>query len=666
MKQRNSRVSSVVLLCVSAGVACSGTDSSAPPGSTGGDLGFGSTGGSAGSASTGGNKAVGGSGTVTAGSGAGGGTAMTGGTSGTGGNSSTSGTTSTGGKAAGGMSATGATTSTGGAPPTGGSKAAGGTLATGGASITGGSNATGGVPATGGTPATGGSKATGGAPPTGGTPATGGSKATGGALATGGTKATGGAPATGGSTATCSGSGGTTGTSGPAVTATVSFGTNKYAMPSEGLGVCTAVYDNSMTRSTVAPALKAAGIQAIRYPGGSYADAFNWQTTTMNGGAYINTSDSFDNFMNDVVVPSGAKAIITANYGSNPTNNGGGDSAVAAAWVQYANVTKGWGIHYWEIGNEVGGNGYYVNEDWEYDLHFLDQTAANRVGQAALSPTAYGMNAVAFINQMKAVDPTIKCGVSICGPGTYPDPPYNSQVLTACASVVDFVVIHWYPCGTDPAGCLQSPNLYIALTISATRTQLTSILGATRASQIEILITETGAGSVVGAPAALFTADNYLTFLENGVSNVDYQELHNYNSAYGFLTDGVSGVTNDSPEPAAYGAKMSSILAATGDMYVSTTSNSTLVSAHAVKKTNGHYSVMLVNKDPSNAHTITVNASGAALGSCGTRYDFGAANFSGNYPSSAPTQSAISGIGPSSFTVNVPAYTMTIVDVPSS
>src|SRR5208282_1285293 len=161
----------------------------------------------------------------------------------------------------------------------------------------------------------------------------------------------------------------------------VDFAAAKATMPPQGIGVDTAVYDGLLISSTVATKLKAAGVQALRYPGGSYADIFNWQTTTGNDGAYVDTNDTFDAWMNTDVIPSGAQPIITVNYGSNTTNSGPADPSEAAAWVTYANITKKWGIKYWEIGNENVGDGYYAGEDWEYDLHYLDQTAAARVGQ---------------------------------------------------------------------------------------------------------------------------------------------------------------------------------------------------------------------------------------------------------------------------------------------
>jgi len=41
--------------------------------------------------------------------------------------------------------------------------------------------------------------------------------------------------------------------------------------------------------------------------------------------------------------------------------------------------------------------------------------------------------------------------------------------------------------------------------------------------QMGIAATETGAGNNTGSPAALFAADNFLTWIENGAINVDYR-----------------------------------------------------------------------------------------------------------------------------------------------
>ena len=67
-------------------------------------------------------------------------------------------------------------------------------------------------------------------------------------------------------------------------TVSVNFGSAKSPMSSQGLGVASAVYDGYLTSSGVGSALKSAGVQAVRYPGGSYADIFHWQNYTSCGG----------------------------------------------------------------------------------------------------------------------------------------------------------------------------------------------------------------------------------------------------------------------------------------------------------------------------------------------------------------------------------------------
>ena len=421
----------------------------------------------------------------------------------------------------------------------------------------------------------------------------------------------------------------------PAASTTISvnFGSNMSSMGSQGRGVCSAVYDGYMTSSGAASALANVGVQTIRYPGGSYSDTFHWQTYTACDGSYLAPGDDFDSFMNNLVNPAGAKAIITVNYGSNSSCNGGGDPNEAAAWVKYANKTKGWGITYWEIGNEVGGNGYYGDPGWEYDLHYPYN--GNRTGQSALSPATYGQNALLFINAMKAQDSTIKCGIGFdTGKSSY-----NAAALPPVANVVDFVIIHWYPGGTD-AQILQSPS-QIAGTVSSCRSQISQYVGS-RASQVGIAVTETGS-SLTGGAGSIYAADTLLSWFENGTANVDYEELHN-----GFLSS-----ANALLGPA-YGSKMAANLAGSGDTFVSASSGTTLVAVHAVKKSNGHYAVMLLNKDPNNSYTVTVNTTGATLASSGTRYDCNGTSIS---------QSTISGIGASSFSITVPPYSLSVVDV---
>jgi len=444
----------------------------------------------------------------------------------------------------------------------------------------------------------------------------------------------------------------------PAGTADVTVNVLKpmAQMPLQGLGVCSATYDNVLIDSRVAQLLKVAGISAVRYPGGSYADIFNWQTTTANAGGYVNLSDSFSNFMNTVVNPAGAQAVITINYGSNPANNAGGDTNVAAAWVANARANN-WAIKYWEIGNEIYGNGFYgTNSDWEYDLHYANTTASNRVRQAALSPSAYGSNAVAFIKAMKAKDATIKCGVFIQQPGTYPDTdtaaPWNLGVLTNCASNIDFVILHYYP-GGNPATLLAQPATIPSI-VQSTYAEMSNEIGGTIASQLQLAITETGAGTNTGAVVSLWTADNYLSWIENGVVNVDYQILHD-----DILQE------NQAVGHAYYGAQMAHLLANIGDTFVATTSDQSTLRVHAASRQDGQVGVMLLNTSPTLTNTVTVSIVGTNLAATGTQYQFGLTNFIGasDLPSYPVATNTVFGLG-NQFAVSVPPYSMIDLLIP--
>ncbi|HMC94571.1 MAG TPA: hypothetical protein VKO16_07360, partial [Polyangia bacterium] len=205
-------------------------------------------------------------------------------------------------------------------------------------------------------------------------------------------------------------------TTGTAVTVTVSLDRPPLATVSPDLmGIHTAVYDGLLTTSATTEALlKAAGVTSLRYPGGSYADQYHWEshtaTATPAAGAgsnviYVDPTANFGSFVS-LLQRLGANALITVDYGMNSAGTGPGQPQEAAAWVAYANgsptdttvigmdgstpavdwKTVGYwaglraaaplatddgrnflrinrvapvGIKYWEIGNELYGNGYY-------------------------------------------------------------------------------------------------------------------------------------------------------------------------------------------------------------------------------------------------------------------------------------------------------------------
>ena len=442
-------------------------------------------------------------------------------------------------------------------------------------------------------------------------------------------------------------------------------------VPTEGYGVDTSVYDGALTASGVGAELAAGGVTALRYPGGSYADIFNFISgtdQTLNDGGYLAPDATFGNYwIPDLVDPSGAHPIITVNYGSNLNNNGGAAPSEAASWVQYANVTNNFGIVYWEIGNEIYGNGYYSTSlDWEYDLHYSEASASARVGQSALSPTAYGTNAAAFIKAMKAVDPNIKCGVFVNTASYYTN--WDQDVLSAISSALngsgytlDFVILHWYPSGTNAQVlAAQYGSGGIASTVSQVRSDINNYYTLSNKSSVQILVTESGPGVVGGVFPFLFAADEYLTWFENGASNVEYQELHS-----GVLEE--SGSDNTTPYGPWYGISLDSTVARPGDNMVAATSSNSLLRAHGVNRADGKIGIVLINDDPSNNTAVSVSVSNATLSTSGTEYSFGNANFSSGASSanSGISSSNVSGLG-NSFTITVPAYSATALVIPTT
>ncbi|MEU4587688.1 cellulose binding domain-containing protein [Kitasatospora aureofaciens] len=383
-------------------------------------------------------------------------------------------------------------------------------------------------------------------------------------------------------------------------------------VPATGVGVNIPVYDANMNAAATPGLLSTAGINTVRYPGGSHSDVYHWQTGTAENGQYVAPNTGFDAFMGTARA-AGAQPIITTNYGS-------GTPQEAAAWVQYANVTKGYGVKYWEIGNEVYGNGEY-NATWEYDTH------------SSKSATTYANNVLQYVSAMKAADPSVRIGAVLTTPGYWPDGivgpgdtmDWNHTVLSIAGSKIDFAIVHAYPTSTSPADLLTKPQAQNAGITGAVRSLINQYAGS-NAPNVGIAVTEANAQAYLDtSPNGLFAPDNYLTWLENGAFNVDWWDLRNGTDCTKVTT--VEGATDyndggmvssgspcepavNTPFPAYYGIQMISRLGAPGDTLVKAASSSSLLTAHAVRRANGDVDVMLINKDPNNDATVNLSYTG--------------------------------------------------------
>lgn len=398
-----------------------------------------------------------------------------------------------------------------------------------------------------------------------------------------------------------------------ATTASVSIdaGQALATIPATGVGMNVAVYDGNMNHPDISGLYKAAGVGMVRYPGGSYSDGYHWQTHTVEGG-YVAPDTDFDTFVGTVHAAH-AQPIVTANYGS-------GTPDEAAAWVRYANVTKQYGVKYWEIGNEVYGNGEY-GATWETDHH------------DSHSATTYATNLLSYASAMKAVDPTIKIGAVLTTPGAWPDGitgtgdsmDWNHTVMSIAGSKIDFVIVHHYPIGNSQADLLGKPQAEIP-GMAGTLRQLIDQYAGSNASHVGIAVTEANANAYKDtAPNGLFAPDEYLTWLENGAFTLDWWDLHNgtdcskvttvegatdYDDG-GILSSGASCEPSlNTPFPPYYGVQMVTKLGSPDDTLVKTSSSTSLVSAHAVRSANGDVAVMLINKDPGNDTTVSLSYHG--------------------------------------------------------
>lgn len=468
------------------------------------------------------------------------------------------------------------------------------------------------------------------------------------------------------------------------------------------VGANAAAWDSNLVDPELPGLLSRAGIQVMRYPGGSTADNYHWLSNSPDdpniGGT--DPAANFDAYMS-VVRATGAQAMITVNYGS-------GTPAEAADWVRYANrggrhyrgpvptypgasaTAHNYGIRYWEVGNELYGDGTY-GATWE-------------VNHKSHDPTTYANGVVSYSAAMKAVDPHIKVGAVLTAPGNWPDgqvsaaspEPWNDTVLPIACQAIDFVAIHWYaqgPTGESDAALLAAPQDGAATPVSFTpgiptmmaalKSKLTQHCGS-RADVIQIMVTETNSVSynpgkqTTSLVNALFLADQVMTWLENGVTNVDWWAIHNspfdgnndpslYGSYafgdYGILSRGLTSANGAvEPEaetkfPAYYGLEMLSRLGhSAGSELVSATSSTPLVAVHAVKQVNGKTHVLLINKDSSAARTVSVSLNSDRVHGLARVFSYGIGDTS--------LESSLKRVRGSSFSITLAPYSMSTVQLP--
>jgi len=448
-------------------------------------------------------------------------------------------------------------------------------------------------------------------------------------------------------------------------------------------GINTAVWDYAFTDPQTLATLQAINIQFMRYPGGSSSDDFNWQTTTAQVEGTNAGATTFDLFAASALAV-GSQVIITTNYGT-------GTPEEAAAWVKYSNVTKAYGFKYWEVGNECYGT-------WETD----NNTPAHNAVE-------YATRAVQYIQQMKAVDPTIKIGVvADASEDSYVDgttqtvtnpvtgvahsgwTPLVLSTMKSLGVLPDFLIYHNYaqnPGQESDALLLQYAPLSWSADAAELRTQLTDYLGASGAG-VELLVTENNSISydpgkqTTSLVNGLYYADSVGSLMQTEFNSLVWWDLHNgedtgennSSSLYGWRQYGDYGIENGDATtlapahdkyPTYYVAELLTHFARQGDTVVTATSSDTLLSAYAVKRLNGSLTILVINKSPTATTSTTFSIAGFTAQGGGTVYSYGipqdnAAQSGTGSPdvASAP----LSGAG-ASFTMSFAPYSATVLEL---
>jgi hypothetical protein len=241
----------------------------------------------------------------------------------------------------------------------------------------------------------------------------------------------------------------------------------------------------------------------------------------------------------------GAEPIIQVPLLSNNVDGGASTAQSAADMVTYANVTMGYGVKYWEIGNEPD---LYAQSHPEAQI----ATAADYC--ARFSSYAAAMRAVGGGTAIQILGPEI----------SQPNATWLTAFLDRCKADVDVVTVHRYPFGpqTTMTGALSDATQFQSAiaqmqTVVQQHARPSTPFGITESNLSWQYDPKTYSAEALNAapgtyPAALWTADAMGTALANKLWTFalwNIGETDRNGSVLGFLTGG-------QPTPAYYAEQM--------------------------------------------------------------------------------------------------------------
>jgi hypothetical protein len=382
------------------------------------------------------------------------------------------------------------------------------------------------------------------------------------------------------------------------------------------LGVNLASWDALYTGAGVSPInglFEAAGLRLLRYPGGDFADQYDWSsdtdTSTCTGAATTACSRTdplpFD-LLSAEAHGAGASSFVTVNYGS-------GTPAEAGAWVTHAKSGPNSAVALWEVGNETYSC-YETNQHLAGPPTYVrGYTPGGHVcPTTGVMARSYTANALPYLQAMRKADPDARIGVPWAFSGAVADgagvsdaDTWNTDVLRALRPEISFVDAHWYPFDKT-AGVSDEQILASVRRIPAAADHLRSTLrrDAPRTTFVvgETNISERPTTNDFRPVSALFAAATSLEWLSAGAESVDWWNLNNFGSPasgdFGLVSSGNQETgPAGTPLPPYYGYELASMLTSTGSRLraVAVAPSSVLGFESDLR---GRRSVLLVNSAP--------------------------------------------------------------------
>jgi hypothetical protein len=427
-----------------------------------------------------------------------------------------------------------------------------------------------------------------------------------------------------------------------------------------------------ITKASLATSFEHAGMTTTRWPGGKAADRYHWKTNKdgvgiCGGKDEPNPNSTFNNFMTDVALPAHLDVAITVNYGSNPQCTGGAGPAEAAAWVTYANVTKGYNLTWWTVGNE------------QYVLGSLDLRSRPH------DPSQYAQIVSSdYYHQMKAASPI---PINVCVDASIGNVVWSEAVFSQAQ--FDCVEVHYYPqkSGTSVNDTFLLNNGVKGLTSSINTIQ--GELAAAGRAGTPIYLGEIGSALPPGdkqnmsITQALYAGQIIGEMLNDGIARADWHSGYGdcdpsskggdfSNTLYGWQNFGgtmifstgtlCSNVPLGTLMPTAVSFEVASHFVRNGEhMLGVSVVGMPNIRAYATTY-NGGYALMLFNLSQTAAQNVPVTIDGKVSGSGGPVWGYDKARYdaSKNNVWKGPSSSTLSS-WQNTFTMRLKPWSMTVV-----